>query len=507
MTVEQRISQLMVVSIDDADLTEDDLEVLRRRPPGGVVLYRRHLKSEAQTRALTRRIIAAGGHLRPWIAVDHEHGAVKRLPVTGQSLPGNMALGATRSAALAREAGLATGAALRHLGIDVNFGPVLDVAIHPRSPIGTRSFSDDPQLVATLGVAFIDGQSSATVASVAKHFVGEGAVAGDTHDGSAVLVDDEHGGIAEASLIPFRAAIQAGVPAVMTSHIAAPHLTHRGNLPITYSRAVTTDLLRGRLGFEGVILSDELGMRGARQYSDAGELALWALEAGVDMVIVAGRVTERSSVFQRLIEAHRSGRLSDVRIDESVRRILAMKQRWCSPGRSTAQPEPALSTRIAAQSLTSWGAALPSGVRGSAGAVVFEADGFLGGRLGIPSVTWVEPDPCVPQSPLAGGAPRLVLASIATRQHAEQARRWIERYAPTAIVIAIALGDPRDLAVLGSYDTAVAAYSGCPASRDAVVAFLTMGGHARGSPPVTLTHPAISPRPPALPSHGVMETK
>jgi beta-N-acetylhexosaminidase len=478
----QKLAQLLIVSFEDADLSADDVAMLRDTPPGGVVLYKRHMVSDEQVRALTSRIVNLAPGSPPFIAVDQEHGSVKRLPFTEGALPGNMALGATRSRALAREAGAATGARLRALGIHVNFAPVLDVARNPRATIGTRSFGDDPELVAELGVAFMDGQSAAGVASVVKHFVGEGAAAGDTHLGPAVLTDSaEH--IRALDVLPFRAAIRAGVPAVMTSHIGAPALTGEGNGPITYSHQVVTGLLRDELRFGGVVMTDALEMQAARTYDQQEELALWAIEAGADMIVVNGSAAHRKRVLERLCAAYRNGRLTRARVDASLRRIAAFRKIWSAPA-VVAVVRSDLAERIAAASVTLIGAAPLPLVRPSAGdVVVVESDRFFGTALDLCSV---EP----PQRPLElwSGVPtdgwRVVLAVFATPEQAAAASRWIRRNAPRAAVVGIALGDPRDVRSLDHYDAAVFGYSGSPDTRAAVLAVLLDGAPAHGELPV-----------------------
>ena len=239
MTPEQRIGQLLLVDFDGTAVDAGLRTKISRWGAGGVVFYGRNVRSATQVRRLTQAINSlAGARPHPFIGVDHEGGTVLRLKVGAPLLPGNMAIGATGSPVLARRAGAAVGRGLRTLGFNMNLAPVLDVYSNPSSAIGTRSFGSVPEAVGALGAAFVEGQSSEQVLSVAKHFVPEAMAGGDSHEMTPWVT-------ASASEIAARDLV--------------PELTREGGTPMTFSHRVVTDLLRGEMGFQGLIVTDALG--------------------------------------------------------------------------------------------------------------------------------------------------------------------------------------------------------------------------------------------------------
>jgi beta-N-acetylhexosaminidase len=242
--------------------------------------------SPAGLRALTdalREAAARGGHLPPLIAIDQEGGQLQA--ITGSTeLPGNLALGAARSPELAYKAGMVLGRELRAMGLNLNFAPAVDVNINPANPvIGTRAFGDNPTLIAELGVAMIRGMQDQGIIATAKHFPGHGDTGVDTHFAAPIL---EHtvDRIESVELPPFQAAIDAGVGAVMTSHIILS--AYDPDHPATLSRALLIDLLRGRLGFDGLIVTDAMDMHAVARLGHANSVRM-ALEAGADLITLA----------------------------------------------------------------------------------------------------------------------------------------------------------------------------------------------------------------------------
>ena len=196
-----------------------------------------------------------------------------------------MAIGATDDPDLAARVGEAIGLEARAMGVNVVYAPVVDVATAPaNAAIGIRSFGDDPARVAALGVAFLDGLRRAGVAAAVKHFPGLGDTDADTHHGLAIVRASRER-LEAVDLVPFRAAIDAGVPIVMSSHVAVPALNDGDAVSSTLAPAVMTGLLRGRLGFEGVTISDALDMRAIAQGEAQAAAILAALRAGVDLLL------------------------------------------------------------------------------------------------------------------------------------------------------------------------------------------------------------------------------
>jgi beta-N-acetylhexosaminidase len=253
----------------------------------GVTLYPGiNVETAAQLADLTASLQAAAGDLPLLIAADQETGQLVGLGPDTTQFPGAMALGAVGDADLARRVAAAVGREMRALGVTMNYAPVCDVVTNPANPsLGIRGFSDDPALVATLAAATVEGLASTGVAATAKHFPGKGEAVVDPHHELPVLeIDRER--LDRVELAPFRAAISAGVKAVMTGHYAVPAVTGRRDLPGTVSEAMVRGVLRGDLGYDGVVITDALDMgalpQGVGQIVDV----IASLLAGVDLLLL-----------------------------------------------------------------------------------------------------------------------------------------------------------------------------------------------------------------------------
>jgi beta-N-acetylhexosaminidase len=499
LTPEEKVAQLLIVSFDGQTAGAGLREMVGGWGVGGVVFFGSNVRSPEQIRTLTARIRAMSRNgLAPFIAVDHEGGTVMRVQRGAPNLPSTMALGATRSTELAFRAGAETGAALRRLGISMNFAPVLDVYGNPRSAIGTRAFSDRPELVARLGSAFIEGQSSAGVISVAKHFVGGGAAAGDSHD-STPWVYRTMAEIEQSDLVPFRDAFVHGLSAVMSSNVAVPELTSEGGLPVTLSHEALTTLLRDKWKFDGVVITDALEMESLRQRQDIGELADEAIEAGADMVLVAGTRQDRRAVFAALLHAYHAGRISEDRIQTSLRRILRLKAAFqgAEPPRSKqGQGAPTdIAGQIARQSITliaDHDGILPLFAEGQTTHSVYVGpDGLLNKGLGVRNVILprkIEADDVqerVETALDAIGEAHVIVGAAENRRQAEILER-IAAARPALRFVAISLGNPHDLEWAHVPNVRIAAYSTCAASQVAVLAVLRGESQPTGVLPVAI---------------------
>lgn len=328
MSIEQKVGQLMVVGFDGTRVNADIRSIITRYFAGGVTVFARNIESPRQVARLTsdlQRLTRETEHRIPlFVAADQEGGWVARLKTGATVLPGNMALGAARSAELAEQAGKITALELAAVGINLNFAPVLDVNNNPLNPvIDRRSFGESPDLVSRLGSAYINGLQQNGVLATAKHFPGHGDTTVDSHaDLPTVAVDVER--IRAIELKPFRAAIEANVGGIMTAHIVYPAFD--ADRPATLSRPVLTDLLRGELGFDGLIITDDMEMKAIDERYSTGEAAVMAIEAGADMVLSLWKYQNQVKVFDALVSAVRSGRIAGARIDESVERILKYKE-------------------------------------------------------------------------------------------------------------------------------------------------------------------------------------
>ena len=294
---------------------------------GGVVLFGRNVESDEQVRALCAALHGERPDLV--IAIDEEGGDVTRLDArSGSRYPGNLALGAAGDPCLTREVAAEMGSRLAGVGIDLNLAPVADVNTNPRNPIiGVRSFGSDPVAVAEQTGAWIEAMQGAGVAACAKHFPGHGDTSVDSH--LALPVGTEELG-------PFKAAIAAGVRAIMSAHIVAPDLDQ---LPATISPRVMTGLLRDELGFEGVAITDGLEMGALSGGRSIGEGAVLALAAGCDALLVGGGRADDAVVTELVAAATRAvsdGRLSEDRLIEAGRRLASLTSPLA--GKSAAKP-------------------------------------------------------------------------------------------------------------------------------------------------------------------------
>ncbi|MCY0942291.1 glycoside hydrolase family 3 C-terminal domain-containing protein [Streptomyces sp. H34-S5] len=272
---------------------------------------------------LQRAALGSGARIPLLLSTDQEHGAVARIGRPATLLPGAMALGAGGSPADARRAARISGTELAAMGIRQDYAPVADVNVNPANPvIGVRSFGSDPRAVAALVAAQVRGYQGAGVAATAKHFPGHGDTETDSHVGLPVM---RHSRAVweELDEPPFRAAVEAGVDAIMTAHIVFPALDPSGD-PATLSRPIVTGILRERLGFRGVVVTDALDMAGVRQKYGDERVPVLALLAGCDQLL---NPPDLGLAHRSVLAAVEAGELTEARIDASVLRVLELKAR------------------------------------------------------------------------------------------------------------------------------------------------------------------------------------
>ena len=298
---------------------------------GGVVLFGWNVESSDQLRALAASLKACREDVL--IAIDEEGGDVTRLEVaTGSSYPGNAALGAVDDVQLTEQVAAAIAGDLLAVGINLDLAPVADVNTNPLNPvIGIRSFGADSEQVARHVGAFVRGLQGAGVAACAKHFPGHGDTVEDSHLELPVVASLEDGALA-----PFRAAIDAGVQAIMTAHIVVRSL---GEAPATMNREILHRLLREDLSFDGVVLTDALEMRAISDTVGVEEGAVRAIAAGADAVCLGHDLFDESvrRVSDGLVGAVRSGRLPEIRLVEAAARVRraaewALQRTGSAPG-------------------------------------------------------------------------------------------------------------------------------------------------------------------------------
>ncbi|MCC6178070.1 MAG: hypothetical protein IT305_22435 [Chloroflexi bacterium] len=328
-TDEDKVGQLLLLGWIGST-AEDARATIHELRPGGIVFVQ-NATTAASARAINVGLVKIAdqeGALRPLIAIDHEGGLVQRIKDI-PNLGANWDFGARNPSDLqACQRGQTHAQQLSQLGFSMNLAPVLDVNNNPANPvIGTRSYGDDPELVARLGAAYIQGLQGNGIVAVGKHFPGHGNTSTDSHLGLPSLpqsLDD----LEKVELVPFRRAIGVGVSAIMSAHIVFPAVDPTG-APATLSRPIMTGLLRERLGFQGLTISDDTGaMKAITDNYTPGDAAVRAVNAGVDLVIMSAELSRQQQARDGLLDALQSGRLSRERVDEAVRHVLEVKARY-----------------------------------------------------------------------------------------------------------------------------------------------------------------------------------
>ncbi|MGW4239201.1 glycoside hydrolase family 3 protein [Streptomyces sp. NPDC004749] len=345
MSLQEKVGQVFVMRVyghsatapDQADIDANLAEIgvrtaaelVEKYHVGGIIYFAwaHNTRDPHQIAGLSNGIQKAGlAQPTPvplLIATDQEHGIVARVGKPATLLPGAMALGASRSPADAREAARIAGAELAAMGINQNYAPVADVNVNPANPvIGVRSFGADPQAVADRVAAQVKGYQGAGIATAAKHFPGHGDTKDDSHY-SLPTIHHTREQWTELDAPPFRAAIAAGITSVMTAHIVVPALDPDED-PATLSHPIVTGVLREQLGYDGVVTTDSLRMEGVRKKYGDDRVPVLALKAGVDQLLDP---PDLSLAWNAVLTAVRSGEISEKRLDESVLRILELKDR------------------------------------------------------------------------------------------------------------------------------------------------------------------------------------
>ncbi|MEW9033773.1 MAG: glycoside hydrolase family 3 protein, partial [Planifilum fimeticola] len=346
MTLEEKVGQLFMVHVygrtpTDPDYEEINLEekrggrnfkeVIEKYHIGGVIYFNwtdnigtpldakqvNALSNGLQKIAMKQRM-----QIPLFISTDQEGGMVARVTEPATVFPGSMATGATRSVQYAGKSAENMARELKSLGINMDLAPVLDVNVNPANPvINVRSFSEDPDLVSKMGVAQVKGFQGQNIVATAKHFPGHGDTDVDSHYGLPIIHHDRET-LEKVDLKPFRAAIDAGIDAIMTAHIVVPALDDSG-LPATLSKPILTDLLRKEMGFDGLIITDSLGMSGANVLPPE-RVPVEAFKAGADILLNPPDV---DLAYNAVLNAVKSGEISQKRLDESVFRILWYKMK------------------------------------------------------------------------------------------------------------------------------------------------------------------------------------
>ncbi len=329
MELKRLIGQKLLFAFQGMDaLPPEIIRSFKNHHPSGISLFRSlNMGTPAQIRKLTQSLqnLARELNLPPLIIATDQEGGQLMAFGDGTPLPGNLAIGATRSIELARKAGQVLGRELAALGINVDYAPCADVNINPQNPVvGVRSFGEDPNLVGELAAAMIEGIQSQGVAATVKHFPGHGDTASDSHHGLGI-VSHSRERLHAVELTPFRAALKADVKLVMTAHLAIPSIDGANAPPATLSPNIINGLLRNELGYNGVVVTDAMDMHAIRQGELLREDALRAAQAGADLLLITSNPQDQTRAYEALLQGVQNGEFKMSDLQASVERISRLK--------------------------------------------------------------------------------------------------------------------------------------------------------------------------------------
>lgn len=323
------LGQLVMMGVAGPALSIEEQNVIRNIQPSGVIYFKRNVQSPEQLASLSYSIYELSDHL-PLIGIDQEGGWVARLADPFTVFPGNEFLGRayikTKKDDLTEKQATAMAKELRTIGVNINFTPLTDISTNPNNPIipPKRAFGTEPKIVSKLVVKTIKAYQKQKVISCAKHFPGHGDSNTDSHL-VLPIVDISKKLMMKRELVPFQAAVKAKVPTIMTAHIVYPQIDSK---PATLSKIILEGLLRKKLGFKGVIISDDMEMSAIAGNMDIPQASVEAIASGVDMLLVCKQLDLTVNVYEAIVRAVESGKLPKRRVEQSLRRIAQMKKSY-----------------------------------------------------------------------------------------------------------------------------------------------------------------------------------
>jgi len=336
-TIGREIGQLLIGSLPGTTITPEIRTLAKEFSLGGVIFFSRNIEAPEQVAELSRDVQSLATELPLWVSVDQEGGRVARLKEPFTRWPPMATLGRSGSVELAGRFGAALAAELRAVGITLDYAPVLDIHTNPKNPIiGDRALAEDAESVARLGVAIIHGLQENGVAACGKHFPGHGDTSVDSHL-ALPLVEHPPDRIRRVECVPFREAIRAGVAFIMTAHVLVPALDEEK--PATLSRRIVRGLLRDELGFQGVIVSDDLEMKAIAATYRVADAAVDAIAAGCDaLLICSGDVEVQAGALEALVHAVEQDRIPFTQLEDSLLRLRRAKERFLAAPVATGRP-------------------------------------------------------------------------------------------------------------------------------------------------------------------------
>jgi beta-N-acetylhexosaminidase len=343
----RQIGQLLIAGFDGRAVPVELRALAREFGLGGVILFARNISEPEQVAELCYEASRLVPELPLWVSVDQEGGRVARLKTPFTVWPPMATLGRSGDAALAERFGRALASELKAIGITLDYAPVLDVHTNPKNPvIGDRALAEKPDVVGRLGAAIIRALQAEGIAACGKHFPGHGDTSTDSH-AELPLVEHPIERLREVEFVPFKAAIEAQVAAIMTAHVFLPALDEEH--PATLSKRIVSGLLRDELAFNGLILSDDLEMKAVAAQYAVPAAAVLAVEAGCDGILICGADhTVQFAALEALIHAVEEERLRMTRVEDALRRQQQAKERFLAAPAAASRP---LAARLLRQRL------------------------------------------------------------------------------------------------------------------------------------------------------------
>lgn len=328
MSLEEKVGQLVIVGVDGYENNEHSRMLIEKYHVGGFILFKKNLHDSKQMLALLNSLKESNKVNKTplFLSIDEEGGRISRMPKEFLKFPTNKKIGELNNSALSYQIGSVIGEELKSFGFNMDFAPVLDINSNPKNPIiGDRSFGSEPGIVTKLGIQTMKGLQSQNIISVVKHFPGHGDTSIDSHKGLP-RVDNDLERLNKFELIPFSAAIENKVDVIMLAHILLPKIDAEN--PASFSKKIITDILRTDMNFNGVVITDDFTMGAIVKNYDIGEAAIKSIQAGSDIVLVCHGFDKQEAVIMSLLNAAQTGTISLDRIDQSVYRILKLKQNY-----------------------------------------------------------------------------------------------------------------------------------------------------------------------------------
>lgn len=328
MSLDEKIGQMIFAGIEGTSSNAEAERLVRDYKVGGIILNGENITTPSKTVEYINDLKARNSinKVPLFFGIDQEGGRITKLPGDLRAIPTNLEIGKMNDPAFSFELGTVLGKLVKAYGFNINFAPVLDVNSNPDNPvIGDRSFSANPDVVSTLGIQTMKGIQSENIIATIKHFPGHGDTSVDSHL-ELPTVNKSLAQLEDLELIPFKSAIDEGADMVMVAHILLPKLDQK--YPSSMSKAIMTELLRKQLEFDGVIITDDMTMDAIAGNYDIGNAAVRSVKAGSDIVMVAHDYDKMIHVIEELKKAVEQGDISEERINESVTRILQLKEEY-----------------------------------------------------------------------------------------------------------------------------------------------------------------------------------